>query len=146
MKESSVAQLENEIIQAYLAVGDAMRVAILPGWIVVDLTISQLKALMLLAYHGVLAVSELAKLLNMGNPAASILVQQLVDQGLAERSEDPKDRRRTLVRITASGAELITGRHKQTQVELRKLLSQLSEEELACLSRGISALARSARS
>ncbi len=142
MKETSTAQLENDIVQAYLAIGDAMRVAILPGWIVVDLTISQLKALMLLAYHGVLAVSELARLLSMGNPAASILVQQLVDQGLAERSEDAKDRRRTLVRLTASGAELITGRHKQTEVELRKLLGQMNEEDLTCLSRGLSALAR----
>lgn len=137
--------LKNEAVQAYLALGDALRVAILPDWVVADLTISQLKALMLLSYHGSLTVSALARLLNMGNPAASILVQQLVDQAFVERSEDAQDRRRTLVTLTAQGAELISGRHKQTATKLRELLGQLSEEQLMRVLDGLNILADLAR-
>lgn len=145
MKEPSITHLVDESVQAYLALGDAMRVAILPDWIVFDLTISQLKALMLLAYHDSLTVSALARLLNMGSPAASILVQQLVDQSLVERTEDVKDRRRTQVHLTAQGAQLIMGRHKQTETKLRQWLSQLSEAELSLVTDGLNTLVRVAR-
>ncbi len=62
-----------------------------------------------------------------------------------ERSEDAKDRRRTLVRLTDRGAELIVGRHKQTETKLRQWLSQLSEVELTQVAHGLSILFNSAR-
>ncbi len=145
MKEPALTQLADEVVRAYLELGDALRVAMLPDWIVADLTIAQLKALVLLIYHGPLAVSELARLLKVGNPAASILVQQLVDQAYVERSEDAHDRRRTLVCATAQGTELISGRHQRTEAKLRRWLSQFSEAELTGLARGLSALAGAAR-
>jgi DNA-binding MarR family transcriptional regulator len=114
--------------------------AALPSWITADLNLSQLKAIVLLEHHGALAVSELAKLLGMGNPAASILVQQLVQQGFAERSEDVKDRRRTFVRLTARGAALIASRREHIQTNLRQWLSQLGDDELASLQHGLGAL------
>jgi DNA-binding MarR family transcriptional regulator len=145
MNEPSTNAIADEAVQAYLALGDAIRVAILPEWIVTDFTISQLKALMLLEYHGELAVSELGKLLHLSNPAASILVQQIVDQNMVERSEDSRDRRRTLVRMTAKGSELIIGRHRQTEEKLRRWLSQLSGDDLLAVARGLNTLASVAR-
>ncbi len=145
MEKPSITDLENEIIQAYLGLGDALRVAILPDWVVTDLTISQLKALMLLTHHGSVTISALARLLNMGSPAASILVQQLVDQSLVERSEDARDRRRTLVRLTSHGSDLIMGRHKQTETKLREWLTQLGEVELTQVVDGLSILVNLAR-
>jgi len=145
MKSPPLTQEVAEAVQAYLALGDALRLASLPGWIVADLTISQLKALVLLEHHGALAVSELARSLSVGNPAASILVQQLVDQALVERSEDARDRRRTLVSLTALGADLISGRRRQTEENLSRWLGQLSEAERAGLVRGLRALAKVAR-
>jgi DNA-binding MarR family transcriptional regulator len=82
----------------------------------------------------------------MGNPAASILVQQLVRQNLVERSEDQKDRRRTLVHLTDRGTELVKGRRDRREGKFRRRLSQLSEEELAGLLRGVNALAKIVRS
>lgn len=141
MNEPALSPLENEVVQAYLAIGDALRVAALPEWMIADLTISQLKGLMLLAYHGALAVSELAGLLKLGSPAASILVQQLVDHALVERSEDAKDRRRTLVRLTTEGAALIVGRHKQKEVKMHAWLGQMCQADLTSLLQGLNALA-----
>lgn len=146
MNESWRAQLANEAVQAYLELGDAIRLAALPGWITADLTISQLKAVFLLTHHGALAVSELAALLGVGNPAASILVQQLVEQGLVERSEDAQDRRRTLVRLTAQGTKLISGPREQGEARLRRWLSQLGDDELKGLLHSLRILVEIVRS
>jgi MarR family transcriptional regulator, organic hydroperoxide resistance regulator len=141
-KAPSRTKLANDIVQAYLELGDTLRMAALPSWITAELNLSQLKAIVLLEHHGALTVSELAKLLGMGNPAASILVQQLVQQGLVERSEDVKDRRRTFVRATARGAGLIASRREHIQTNLRRWLNQLGDDELASLQHGLSALLR----
>lgn len=135
----------NEAVLAYLAFSDALRLAILPSWITADLTISQLKAIFILAHHGMLTVSELAKLLGIGNPGASILVQQLVEQELAVRSEDIQDRRRTLVSLTVQGTKLISGRREQLEARLSQWLSQLDDDELTGLLRGFRALAEIVR-
>lgn len=146
MKEQSRPQLANEAAQAYLELSDAIRLATLPGWITADMTISQVKAVVLLAHHGPLAVGELAGLLGIGNPAASILVQQLVEQELAERSEDIQDRRRTLVSLTARGTKLISGQREQRKARLCHWLSQLGDDELAGLMHGLRALGGIVRS
>lgn len=142
MKEKKRARLANEIIQAYVEIGDATRLTSLPSWITADLTLnlSQLKAIVFLEYNTTLTVSQLARLLGMGNPATSILVQQLVAQELVERSEDTNDRRRTFVRLTERGAGLLAGRREQIRSSLRRWLGMMEDEGLADLERGLSAL------
>ena len=71
---------------------------------------------------------------------AGILVQQLVAQGLVERSEDTNDRRRTYVRLTERGAGLLAGRREQIRSSLRQWLGKMEDEGLADLERGLSAL------
>ena len=124
MKKESRTELANEVVQAYLALGDVTRWASLPTWITADLNLSQLQAIVLLEHHGTLIISELSGLLGIGNPAASMLVQQSVEQELVERSEDDKDRRRTVVRPTTRGIALIAGRREQIRANLLRWLSQ----------------------
>jgi DNA-binding MarR family transcriptional regulator len=142
MEEKSRAKLANDIVQAYVELGDATRLTSLPAWVTTDLflNLSQLKSIVFLEYHNVLTISEMARLLGIGNPAASILVQQLVEQGLVERSEDINDRRRTFVRLSARGAGLLAGRREQIRTSLLRWLSQLDDDGLANLQHGISAL------
>jgi DNA-binding MarR family transcriptional regulator len=132
--------LVNEAIVAYVEFSNALRLAILPGWFTAELTISQVKALFLLAHHGSLTVGELAKLLGIGNPAASILVQQLVEQSVATRTVDLQDRRRTLVTLTDAGRKLMGGRREQVEAMLTQWLSRLPDDELANLLRSLNAL------
>ena len=145
MKDRSLTELADEVVQAYLALGDATRLASLPSWITADLSLSQLKAIILLEHHGALIISELASLLGMGNPAASIRVQQLVEQGLVERSEDTKDRRRTYVRPTPCGVALLAGRREQIRENLLRWLRKLGDDELDGLHGGLGALIRVAQ-
>lgn len=146
MTEAVRTQLTKEVVQAYLELGDAVRLASLPGWITADLTTSQVKAIILLGYYGPLSVGKLAELLGVGNPAASIVVQQLVEQELAERAEDTADRRRTLVSLTEKGSQLMSGQREQREGKVRDWLSQLDDDELAALRRGLVSLVGVARS
>lgn len=142
MNEPTRTEMANDIIQAYIELGNTLRLGALPGWIAADLNLSQLKAIVLLEHHGAMTISALARLLEMGNPAASILVQQLVQQGLVERSEDEKDRRRTFVRLTPNGVRLVASRREYSQGKLQRWLSQMSDEEIVNLQRGLGALLR----
>lgn len=139
-EEGTRDELALEIAQAYLEFADAIRLATLPTWVHADLTTSQVKAIFLLAHHGSLTVGKLATLLRVGSPAASILVQQLVEQKLVERAEDPGDRRRTLVSLTARGNRLVSGQREKREGKLVQLLGQLDDEALQGLLRGLQAL------
>lgn len=140
MEKHSQKKLAKEVAHAYLEFADVIRLATLPTWIHADLTTSQVKAIFLLAHHGSLPVGKLAALLDVGSPATSILVQQLVEKNLVRRAEDPQDRRRTLVSLTPSGDKLISGQREKREAKLVEWLGQLDDEALDGLLRGLRAL------
>ena len=89
------ADIIHETLQAYMDLFLLMQAATLSHWLAFELTFAQGKAVILLAAHKELTVSELARLLGVGRPTASILVQQLVERGLVTRTEHERDRRRS---------------------------------------------------
>ncbi len=133
-------RMAEAVIRAIVELVLTQKNADIPNWLDLDLTVSQLRAIYLLAYHGSLSIGELAGLLKLGYPAASVLVQQLVQQQLAERSEDTRDRRRALVRLTERGARLVSDRRERREAQFLPRLNRLSDEELAGLQRGLEAL------
>jgi DNA-binding MarR family transcriptional regulator len=62
-------------------------------WMLLDLTMAQLKAVILLAQSGGLRSRELADGLGIAPSAATPLVDRLVSQKLARREPDAQDRR-----------------------------------------------------
>lgn len=132
-------------IQSFVELVLTEKFADMPGWMEADLTVSQVRAIYLLAFKGSLTVSSLAKSLNIGAPAASVLVQQLVQQSLIVRSEDDRDRRRMLVSLTEKGAELVNGRRDLREAKFRSRLAKMSDEEITGLLRGVQALAEIVR-
>jgi DNA-binding MarR family transcriptional regulator len=134
MVEASL-RAQREIAQALHAAAD-------PVWLSLDLTMVQLKALFVLAEDAGLTVGGLAGQLGVGKPAASILVERLVQLELVARTEDIEDRRRTLVRLTAQGQALVEQLRQGGADRLRSLLVQLDLADLAALAQGLQALAR----
>jgi DNA-binding MarR family transcriptional regulator len=67
----------------------------------------QIHALLHIYHAGECPVSEIGGLNDSSAPAASQLVDRLVQQGLVGRSEDPKDRRIRKLRLTRKGLGLI---------------------------------------
>lgn len=112
-----------------------------PEWVHLDLSIGQLKTLMVLASHPRMSVSDVAKMLEVGKPAASMLVDRLVHLGYAQRTEDPEDRRRTWVEPTVAGTELVVRLRQGGGERLAHTLEQMKPEDLDALLRGLRALA-----
>jgi DNA-binding MarR family transcriptional regulator len=101
------------------------------------LTLTQIKILMLLARHGSVSGGELAGLLGVGPAALSGMIDRLVAQDLVARTEDLHDRRVRRITLTQAGSELIGGILDAGAEQLRKVLSRLSDEELATVARAM---------
>lgn len=138
--KESRPEMVNTIVQAYMELFMTMQFNSVSHWLMLELTFAQARALFMLAARKELTVSQLAKLLDVGNPTTSILVQQLVERGLVTRTEQETDRRHTLLRLSAKGAEIGAGRREQRTKQWQRWLSQLSDDELNALARGLTAI------
>jgi DNA-binding MarR family transcriptional regulator len=136
-------ELIEATLQAQREVARAVHREADPAWLQLDLTMGQLKALFALA-DDALTVGGLGNILGMGRPAASLLVDRLFQLDLISREEDPRDRRRTRVQLTARGQEVVLQLRQGGQERMRTWLGHLNEPDLAALLQGLRALARAA--
>jgi len=130
------AVLESQFLVARYMVGKQPQ-----DWVQLDLTIGQVKTLMLLAGKPDQTVSQVAERLGSGKPTASILIDRLVQLGLVRRSEDANDRRRTLVSLTDAGSDLVTRLRQGNLDQLVEWLQAMAPADLAALRHGLEALA-----
>ena len=72
------------------------------------LSYPQYIALMTLGEHDALTVGDLGTLLHLDSGTLSPLLKRMQSAGLLERSRDPHDERRVLVRLTATGRDRLT--------------------------------------
>ena len=140
IKDQSRPELVSTIVQSYMDLFVAMQFNAVSHWLMLELTFAQARALFILAARKDLTVSQLAKLLGVGNPTASILVQQLVERGLVTRAEHATDRRHTILSLSQKGSEIGAGRRQAREKQWQRWLSNLNTEELSALARGLSAL------
>jgi MarR family transcriptional regulator, organic hydroperoxide resistance regulator len=138
--QQSRPELVNTIVQAYMDLFITMQFNAVSHWLMLELTFAQARALFMLAARKELTVSQLARSLGVGNPTASILVQQLVERDLVTRTEHATDRRHTIIRLSQKGAEIGAGRRKEREKQWQRWLSHLSDDELNALARGLSAI------
>lgn len=138
--EQTRSELVGTIARTYMDLFITMQFNAVSHWLMLELTFAQARALFMLAARRELTVSQLAKLLGVGNPTASILVQQLVERELVTRTEHPTDRRHTLVRLSPKGAEIGAGRREAREKQWQRWLSQLSDDELRALAHGLNAI------
>lgn len=139
-EEQSRSQLVSTIVRAYMDLFITMQFNAVSHWLMLELTFAQARALFMLSARKELTVSQLAKLLGVGNPTASILVQQLVERDLVTRTEHTTDRRQTIVRLSPKGAEIGAGRRAERERQWQRWLSHLSDDELNALAKGLSAI------
>lgn len=139
-KEQSRSALVSTIVQAYMELFVIMQFNAVSHWLMLELTFAQARALIIIAARKELTVSQLAKLLGVGNPTASILIQHLVERGLVTRTEHTGDRRQTVIRLSAHGAEISSGRRQAREEQWQRWLKHLGDDELDALARGLSAI------
>jgi len=97
-----------------------------------SVTVHQLSVLMHLRAHSV-TMRELAKELDVGESAATAVVERLVRQGLVVRHDDPADRRLVRLSLSDTGESLVTKLHETACRKTATLLAALSDDQLAQL-------------
>jgi DNA-binding MarR family transcriptional regulator len=95
-----------------------------------DLTLGRLSVLGRLERDGPATASALANAERITPQSMARIVQHLLGTGLIERSQDPSDRRASLLRITGTGRELVLRDRRQREAWLSEALAtQLTEVE-----------------
>jgi DNA-binding MarR family transcriptional regulator len=134
-------ELEREVVTQYQALGRALKAASGTAWMEIDLTIAQLRTLLILAEEGPLVIGQIAQRLGIGLSTGGHLVDRLVQANLAERTEDAEDRRRTLARLSPKGEDLYA-RLLNHSLQMQTLIQKLDDADLAALLQGLQALNR----
>jgi len=139
--EFADSQLD-EIVDAYLTIAQVIKALAAPHWDGLDRSLPQLKVLFIISYKGPIAIGQIAQTLDITLPTASHLVDQIEQEGWAERVSDPADRRRSLAQLTEKGTALIQRLNFGGELPLRPWLVQLRPDQLAALHQGLVALAQ----
>jgi DNA-binding MarR family transcriptional regulator len=138
--EPSRSELISTVVHAYMELFVTMQFNAVSHWLMLELTFAQARAVIILAARKELTVSQLGRLLGVGNSTTSILVQQLVERGLVTRTEDISDRRQSVIRLSDQGREIGSGRRQEREQQWQRWLSHLSDEDLSALARGLSSI------
>ncbi len=109
-------------------------------WLDLDLSMKQLKVLLVLTALGPSRPSVIATLIGASAANATGVLDRLVALSYVERQPDPADRRALLVRLTAHGERTVTELRVADQQRLQGPLDAMADDDLAALHRGITAL------
>ena len=109
------------------------------------ISMAQINVLMWLYYHKSCEVMQLEEVMQVSRPAASQMVERMVQQGLVIRTESPTDRRARLVNLSERGkmvvedgiaarrkwiSELVETFSPEQKVSAAKVLKMLNEHAL----------------
>lgn len=92
-------------------------------------SVAQLNALFRIHHKGACGISDLGEELGVTSAAASQLLDKLVQQGLAVRTEDPLDRRNKRVALTEAGERIVQESMAARQSWLDRLADKLTPAE-----------------
>ena len=105
------------------------------------LSIAQLRTLAYLHRRPGSCLFHLAEHLGVTRPTASAIVERLVQRDLVTRTEDPRERRRVVLRPTPLGTLLHQRVRQSTHGWMVTALSRLSPEGLRQITEGVTLLA-----
>ena len=94
---------------------------------------SDFRVLEVLLHKGALPVNTIGPMVGLTPGSISVAVDRLVEQGLVNRVESAEDRRVRIVALTPRGKGLIVPAFRKHSGQMRKVLSELSPEELSGL-------------
>jgi DNA-binding MarR family transcriptional regulator len=133
-KSSGGARPADADLDRILAVFDGLMHRLMashaPELNLIDLTMSQTKALYLVLAAGQLRMSQLAARLGVTSSTATGVVDGLVSQGLLTRHEDPADRRQVVVNATAEAEATLESFRELNSRRMREMLAHVNAADL----------------
>ena len=127
--------LTETILDLFSAFCSAIFVNVRESWLPIDVTLLQIKALLLVT-SGPATTSQIAHRLGVTLPSATRLVDRLVEHGLVTREENQNDRRYTNVLPTSAAIDLVESLYAYRRDALNAALGRLGTNELQEVKRG----------
>lgn len=93
-----------------------------------DLTMPQFQMLITIKNYEPLKLKELAEYLSVSPPAASLMLDRLVELGLVVREQSSEDRREIQIRLTPEASETLKWHENQILTGISELLKGLGDE------------------
>jgi DNA-binding MarR family transcriptional regulator len=101
-----------------------------PEWLTSDMTVAQLRVLLILHAEGPSHMSSIASSLGIAVSTATGILDNLVRKKLVTRGDDPEDRRLVICILSPQGQETINRMWTLGQSQMKELLQGLSMEQL----------------
>lgn len=114
------------------------------NWMKLDLTIDQLKSLILIHSRGKISFKDLAQALGITRSNITGIADRLEQNGLVTRNQNTADRRMQYLVLTDKGREVLDNIQQEVIAEETRILTALTIGELTSLERGLRAIIRSA--
>ena len=108
----------------------------LDEWEGLDMTIPQIRTLVLLERMGPLRMGNIAIYLDRALSATTTVMDRLVEKGLVDRVADPSDRRVVICQLSESGEQAITRFWRIGRERLQIVADLLDEEQLETVVQG----------
>ncbi len=110
-----------------LAIVDPLRIE---AWDDASVTLPLLRVLVYLREHPLAATGDIARYMSVTSSNVTRLVDRLVQQGLAQREEDPEDRRFLRHSLTAEGEATLGNVEQRATSFVAHIFDELSDRDL----------------
>jgi DNA-binding MarR family transcriptional regulator len=137
---------KEDLIESILQLTDRAFRQLLPmvpkEWLRLDLTMPQLKVVLLLFISGPSRMSDIASALGVSLATATGVVDRLVERDILTRESDPGDRRVVLCRLSEKGEELMSGLWQLSRDQAGELMRSLASPQLLLITESLEVLLR----
>ena len=133
-------QLTDDLLDALTAWNPTDRLSAFRTWQRRALSLIHLQVITILELQGPLPMSRLAELTGVSVASATGIVARMEDRHLVERHHDENDRRVVLVGLTSTGRRMFRVIEQRRRAHLRKVLGQLTDDELSAFLIGLRAV------
>jgi DNA-binding MarR family transcriptional regulator len=127
-------QERRKLIKRILKLSEAIFQEVKPiipsEWLTSDVTVAQLRVLLVLYAKGSSRMSAIASYIGIAISTATSIVDNLVKKRLVVRSNDPEDRRLVICELSREGQILISRLWMLGRVQLERLLQGLDLKQL----------------
>ena len=120
----------SQILELSARIFEAVSPEISPEWLSSDLTLSQLRVLLILQTHGPSRMSVISNELKVTLPTVTGIVDNLVKKGLILRETDVQDRRLVICKLSIEGKQVVNALWRTGEYQFENLLEGLTREEL----------------
>ncbi|MCY7779225.1 MarR family transcriptional regulator [Bacillus haynesii] len=140
LNEDILTPEEKETWVLYMKVLTAAGLGDVSEWMKLDLSMPQMKVLMLLNNHGTLKVSEIAEKMGASLSNMTGLLSRLEQANFIKRTHSEQDRRTIVVELTEDAKGIFRGLYKKGHEKLKKALQKLNEQEKIKVNEGLTIL------